>query len=83
MSDTKLTNALKRYADDVVTRFDGLEFPASITVFIETDEKNFQTCSLRRGDLNSLVINTVIRDINYLVNNVDFLQALQHALENK
>lgn len=79
----KMANTLKRYADNAVMRFEELGLPASITVFIETDEKIFQACSLRRGDINSIVINTVIRDINYLVKNVEFLQPLQHTIKNK
>lgn len=83
MTDTKLTDELKRYADNVVARFVDLEFPASITVVIETDDKYLQTCSLRRSDFNSLIINTVIREINLLASDTAFLHVLQRAIENK
>ncbi len=82
-ADIKLTNELKRYADNAVTRFDELEYPASITVFIETDEKNLCTASLRMSDTRSIVINTVIKEINHLVENANFLRALKQAIENK
>lgn len=81
-ADIKLTNALSEYASKVVTRFDELEFPASITVFTETNDQNFHTCSLRRKDLNSLVISAVIKNINHLANDLDFMLALTRAISD-
>lgn len=83
MTNTKLANDLIRYASNIVERFDELEIPASITVFIETNDKNIQTCSLRRKDPNSLVINSVIKNINHLVNDLDFMLALTRATKDK
>lgn len=80
MTNDILTADLKEYADNIIERFEELEVPASITVFIETDNKILQSCSLRRGDTNSIIVNTFIRDIKDLSNNVEFLQALQKAI---
>lgn len=83
MTNDILTADLKEYVDSIIGHFEELGIPASITVFIETDKKIIQTSSVRRSDFNSVIINTVIRNIKLLADNTAFLHVLQRAIETK
>lgn len=83
MNNDILTADLKEYVDSIIEHFEELEIPASITVYIETEKKHIVTASLRRGDMGSIVTNTVIKNISHLINNLDFMYALQKAIMDK